>query len=133
MKRVAKKSGTPVGYMDTVKTKKGMNMKISKKEFRKNVIENMSLSLVQFKVDWSGACQIISPIFNELAVSYKGRADFFTIDVEQNEEINTEYGVTELPTILFFREGKIVDHIKGLVPKNVMIYKIENALSNQAN
>lgn len=108
-------------------------MKISKTEFRKNVIENMNLSLVQFKVDWSGACQIISPIFNELAGSYRGQADFFTIDVEQDGGINDEYGVTELPTILFFKEGKLIDHIKGLVPKNVMIYKIENALANRFN
>lgn len=110
-----------------------MNMKITKTEFRRNVVTNSSLSLVQFKVDWSGACQIISPIFNELASAYKGQADFFTLDVEQDEEINSEYGVTELPTILFFREGKVVDHIKGLVPRNVIINKIENALLGRAN
>ncbi|MFN8291057.1 MAG: thioredoxin domain-containing protein [Chitinophagaceae bacterium] len=107
-------------------------MKISSSEFRKAVTENANLALVQFKVDWSGACQIISPLFNELAGTYKGQAEFFTIDVEKNEGINTEYGVTELPTILFFRAGKVIDHIRGLVPRNLMISKIEEALNNKA-
>lgn len=108
-------------------------MKITKKEFRKAVGENENLALVQFKVAWNGACQIISPIFDELAGTYKGKAEFFTIDVEKSRGINTEFGVTEFPTILFFKAGKVIDHIKGLVPKNVMITKIEEALNNKAN
>jgi thioredoxin 1 len=110
-----------------------MNRKISKKEFKKEVIEDMSLSLVQFTIEWSGACQIISPMYEELASSYNGQAKFFTIDVEKETGIDDEYGVMELPTILFFRSGKVIDHVKGLAPKNVVIGKIENALSNRLN
>ena len=55
--------------------------------------------------------------------------NFFTIDVERETGIDKEYGVIEFPTILFFKQGKIVDHVSGLVPKNVVISKIENALS----
>ena len=106
---------------------------ISKKEFGKEIIESMKLSLVQFKLDWSGACQIISPIYEELAGSYKGQVNFFTVDVEMESGLEDEYGVMELPTILFFRGGKIIDHVRGLVPRNVLISKIENALSNQLN
>jgi thioredoxin 1 len=106
---------------------------ISKKEFRKEVIGSQDLSLVQFKLEWSGACQIISPIYEELASSYKGQANFFTVDVEKETGLDDEYGVMELPTILFFRSGKVIDHITGLTPKNVMISKIENALSSSLN
>ena len=110
-----------------------MNRTISKKEFKKQVIENMSLSIVQFKIEWNGACQIISPVYEELARAYKGQADFFTVDLEKEKGIDREYGIMELPTILFFKGGEIVDHIKGLIPKNAMIAKIENALTSGLN
>jgi thioredoxin 1 len=110
-----------------------MNRAISKKEFTKEVIERMELSLVQFKADWSGTCQIISPIYEELAKSYNGLAKFFTVDVEDEKGLDDEYGIMELPTILFFKSGKVVDHVKGLVPKDIVITKIENALQTELN
>jgi thioredoxin 1 len=110
-----------------------MNRHISKTEFRKEVIDNPSLNLVQFKTEWSGACQIISPVFEELAKSYRGQVNFFTVDAEKEKGIVKEYGVMELPTILFFRRGEVIDHATGLIPKNVMITKIETALSSALN
>jgi thioredoxin 1 len=110
-----------------------MNKMISRKDFKKEVVDNMSLSIVQFTLEWSGACQIISPMYDELASSYKGQAKFFTVDVEKERGIDGEYGIMELPTILFFKRGKVIDHITGLAPKNVMISKIENALSGELN
>lgn len=106
---------------------------ISKKDFKKEVIESMSLSLVQFKIDWNGACQIMSPMYEELAAAYRGQVSFFTVDVEKETGIDLEYGVMEFPTILFFKSGKLVDHVTGLTPKNVMISKIENALTPRLN
>lgn len=106
---------------------------ISKKEFRKQVIESTNLSLVQFTIEWSGACQIISPMYEELASSYEGQANFYTVDIEKETGIENEYGVMELPTILFFKNGKVIDYVRGLAPKNVMITKIENALSSTLN
>lgn len=106
---------------------------ISKKDFKKEVIDSMSLSLVQFKKEWNGACQIISPMYEELASSYLGQAKFFTVDVEKETGIDNEYGVMEIPTILFFKSGKIIDHVTGLTPKNIMIGKIENALTAGLN
>lgn len=108
-----------------------MNRMISKSEFKKEIIENKNLSLVQFKQEWNGACQIISKIYDELSAVYIGQVNFFTVDVEQEKGLDVEYGVMELPTILFFERGKIVDYLTGLAPKNVLIHKIENALINQ--
>jgi len=106
-----------------------MSRNLTKQEFKKEIMESQALSLVKFKIEWSGACQIISPIYEELSKSYKGIVNFFTIDVEKEMGIDKEYGVMEIPTILFFKGGKIVDHVSGLAPKNVVISKIENALS----
>lgn len=106
-----------------------MNRILSKTGFKKEVLGSQGLNLVQFKKPWNGACQIISPIYEELAKLYKGQANFFIVDVEQVRGIGQEFGVIEIPTILFFRSGEIIDHLTGLAPKNVMIAKIENALS----
>lgn len=106
-----------------------MTRPLSQQEFKSEVIDSMNLSLVQFKTEWSGACQIISPIYEELALSYKGQAKFFTVDVETESSISNQYGINEIPTILFFRNGNIIDHVTGLTPKNVLIGKIEHALT----
>lgn len=106
-----------------------MNNQISRKKLEEVVVHDMNLSLVQFKTEWSGACQIISPIYEELAKSYKGAANFFYIDVEEEIGVDKDYGVMEFPTILFFKNGEVIDHAVGLVPRNVLIMKIENALA----
>jgi thioredoxin 1 len=107
-----------------------MSRKLTKQQFKKEVMESTALSLVKFKIEWSGACQIIAPIYEELSNSYTGSVNFFTIDVEKETGIDKEYGIMEIPTILFFKNGKIIDHVSGLVPKNAVISKIENALSH---
>ncbi|MEP7111552.1 MAG: thioredoxin domain-containing protein [Ferruginibacter sp.] len=102
-------------------------------KFNSESIESETLSLVQFKTEWNGACQLLSLIYNDLAKSYKGMANFFTVDFEMEQALNSEYGVREVPTILFFKSGKLIDHAVGLIPKHVLISKIENALSYAVN
>ena len=110
-----------------------MNKAIGKKEFKSHVVESITLSLVQFKTEWNGACQIVSMIYDDLANAYKGAANFFTVDVEEEVHLGKEYGIIEIPTILFFKSGKVIDYATGLTPKNVLISKIENALSISKN
>jgi thioredoxin len=110
-----------------------MHKAIGKKEFTTQVVDSITLSLVQFKTEWNGACQIVSMIYEDLAQAYKGTANFFTVDVEEEVHLGREYGINEIPTILFFKSGKVIDYATGLVPKNVLISKIENALSLSKN
>jgi thioredoxin 1 len=102
---------------------------VSKENFKKEVIESPVLSVVQFKKDWSGACQIIEPAYRDIAGSYDGTVNFYTVDVDQEIGLDNEYGVMEIPTILFFKSGKIIDHTIGLISKNVLIAKVENAIT----
>ncbi len=110
-----------------------MNRPLSKADFTKEVIESRNLSLVQFRKEWNGASQIIEPVYNELAQSYNGVVDFFTVDVEREKGLEIEFGVMDIPTILFFKKGKVVDHAIGLTPKNILISKIENAMASGNN
>lgn len=106
---------------------------IRKNKFSKEKVESSTLSLVQFKTEWNGACQILSMIYDDLSKSYTGVVDFYTVDYDQEKSLSKHYGIMEVPTILFFRGGKVVDHTIGLIPKNVLITKIENALSETDN
>jgi thioredoxin 1 len=110
-----------------------MSKSISGKSFEKEVKEAKTLSLVQFKAEWSGACQIIAPVYEELARHYQGTANFFITDIETDDSLEKEYGVNEVPTILFFKDGIIIDHSIGLTSKNTLIEKIENALTTIQN
>lgn len=106
-----------------------MAQALSRTSFKTEIIDSSNIALVQFKTEWSGACQIVAPIYEELAILYKDQVRFFTVDAESETAIGEEYGIMELPTILLFRSGKVIDHVTGLVPKNVIISKIENALT----
>lgn len=105
-----------------------MSKEISSKNFKKNVIENKTPSVVKFYSEWSGACQIIGPLYCDLARSYKGEVNFYIVDAKKEEGLVNEFGIMDLPTILFFKCGLVVDHVKGLVPKHVLIDKIETIL-----
>lgn len=98
--------------------------------FKKQVTESTRLTVVQFTEEWNGACQIMNPIFKELSASYAGDADFFMVPVEENRLLENELGIMELPTILLYKAGEVVDHQIGLASKNSLITKIENALSS---
>ena len=109
---------------------KQMSKMITHENFKDEVLASMKLSLVQFKTEWKGTCQILSMIYDDLAKSYKGMANFYTVDFENEAALVHEYGVMDVPTILFYKSGKLVDHSVGLISKNALISKIENALSN---
>jgi thioredoxin 1 len=110
-----------------------MNKSIGKKEFEEKVAGSRSLNLVHFKTEWNGASQLVTMIFEDLAKTYGGMANFFSVDIEADHLLAVDYGVSEIPAILFFRNGEVIDHAKGLIPKNTLIMKIENALTSVKN
>jgi thioredoxin 1 len=103
-----------------------MDSIINKQHFHRQVIEEAGLNIVQFKAEWSGACQIMAGVYNTLADSFSEKAGFFTVDIDDAKELQQQWGVTELPTILFFYAGQVVDHIIGMAPKQLVINAIEN-------
>jgi thioredoxin 1 len=106
---------------------------INRKEFASEVIESTKLTLVQFTSEWNGACQIMAPIYEDLAKYYTSIANFFTINIEDNKLLETELGIIDVPTILLYKTGELIDHQVGLAPKNILISKIENALALNKN
>jgi thioredoxin 1 len=110
-----------------------MKKELTKADFERLVINRTHLTIVKFKTEWSGACQIIFPIYDDLANTYHSKADFFIVDIDKEQSILSQYGLFELPAILFFKDGKLIDHAIGLISKSNLIHKIEKALTNETN
>ncbi|MCA1572133.1 MAG: thioredoxin [Gemmatimonadota bacterium] len=94
-------------------------------DFDTSVKNGDGLAVVDFWAAWCGPCRVIAPIVDELAEEYQGRARIYKLDVDANPGSASEYGVRSIPSILFFKDGSVVDSIVGTVPKSKLKEKIE--------
>ncbi|MCE5270110.1 thioredoxin family protein [bacterium] len=99
---------------------------LTEANFRREVIEAAGPVLVVFETDWSGSYRIIAPFIEEMALRYQGRIKLGKLDVDANKRIADEYSIRTLPTLIFFKNGQIVDFLIGICPKNI----IENLLGS---
>jgi thioredoxin 1 len=113
--------------------KNTMTLVTNKKIFKEKVLSGPGLQVVKFYAEWSGPCQMMMPIYNELANMYNSAAAFYRIDVEAAPLLKKELGVIEMPTILFYKNGVVVDFVSGLISKNSLIAKLENVLNNYSS
>ena len=84
--------------------------------------------LVDFWAEWCGPCRMVAPIVSELAEDYKDKVIVGKVDVDSNPNVAMKYGIRNIPTILFFKNGEIADKQVGAVPKSVLAEKLDNLL-----
>jgi thioredoxin 1 len=96
--------------------------------FDEIVINSDKPVLVDFWAEWCGPCRMIGPIVKELGDDYQGKAVMVKVDVDSNPGISARFGIRNIPTILFFKNGKDVDKQVGAVPKKVLTAKLEALL-----
>ena len=94
--------------------------------FKESALENEQLSVVDFWAEWCGPCRMVTPIIEELAGEYDGKAKIGKVNVDHNPEISMKYGVRSIPTILFIKNGEVVDKQVGATTKAVLMEKIES-------
>lgn len=104
-------------------------LEITDANFAKEVEASDKPVLVDFWAVWCGPCKMLTPIIEELANEYEGKAVIGKVDVDNNQMIATKFGIRGIPTILIFKGGKVVDQIVGAVPKNMIVEKLESYLN----
>jgi len=96
--------------------------------FQKDVLESDKLTMVDFWAEWCGPCRAIGPVVEELATQYAGKVNIGKVNVDNNSNVSTNFGITSIPAILFFKNGQVVDKQIGAVPKSVLDKKIQSLM-----
>lgn len=94
---------------------------INGQEFVKNVKETNGVAVIDFFATWCGPCNMLGPVFSEVADEMNGDAYFAKIDIDQSMEIAQEYRVTTVPTVIFFKDGVEVKREIGFMPKEKIV------------
>ncbi|AFV96499.1 MULTISPECIES: thioredoxin [unclassified Sulfuricurvum] len=85
------------------------------------------VSLVDFWAPWCGPCRMIAPVIEELAAEYEGKANICKVNTDEEQDIAVKYGIRSIPTILFFKNGEVVEQMVGAASKQAFADKL-NAL-----
>jgi thioredoxin 1 len=94
----------------------------------KEVINSGKPVVIDFWAEWCGPCRMVGPIVEELAKEYDGKVTIGKMDVDNNIDTPNQYGIRNIPTILFFKDGQLVDKQIGAVQKAVLAAKVEALL-----
>ena len=102
--------------------------KIGDDRFESEVVKSDRLTLVDFGATWCGPCKKLHPIMKELAAEFDGKIKIFEMDVGDSPATAMKFGITSVPQLLFFQDGKVKETIVGLLPKSKIEEKIERYL-----
>ncbi|MGQ9736712.1 MAG: thioredoxin [Armatimonadota bacterium] len=97
-------------------------------QFDTEVLQSSVPVLVDFWAVWCGPCRAIEPHVDTISKEYAGRAKVVKLNVDEDPEIALRYGIQSIPTLLFFKDGKVQDMIVGVVPKQTIVQKLEALL-----
>ena len=101
-----------------------MEYKITKDNFNEEVVNSELPVLIDFYADWCGPCKMMSPVVEELAGEYEGKAKVVKINVDRESEIAEKYGVMSIPNFVFIKNGKLVDQQIGATAKAKLVQKL---------
>ena len=101
---------------------------LSEGTFDAEVLRSSQPALVDFWAPWCGPCRAIAPVLEELAGEYKGKIKVAKVNVDDNKKLAGDHGVMSIPTMILFKNGKVVDKVIGLVPKDRLKALLDKAL-----
>lgn len=104
-----------------------MALEITDSNYKEILAEGKPV-VIDFWAPWCGPCKMVGPIIDELAAEYEGKAIIGKCDVDDNDDVASEFGIRNIPTVLFFKGGQLVDKQVGSAPKATYVAKIEALL-----
>lgn len=107
----------------------GEVMAVTKDSWDAEVLQAKGLVMVDFWAAWCGPCRMISPILDELSKDYRGKVKVLKLNTDENPEVAGRYQIMGIPTLMFFKDGKVVDKLVGALSKSQYKEKIENLLA----
>lgn len=107
----------------------GNAIQVTDQDFDEKILNGGKPAMVDFWAVWCGPCRIIAPHVEALAQEYAGKAIVAKLDVDQNRQTAIRFGIQSIPTLLFFKNGKLVDRVVGAVDKKVLQGKLEALLA----
>ncbi|NTW25148.1 MAG: thioredoxin [Lentimicrobium sp.] len=105
-----------------------MAIELTDANFEELVLKSDKPAIVDLWAEWCGPCRMVGPLVEELSHEYEGRAVIGKLDVDSNPGVTAKYGIRNIPTILFFKNGEVADKQVGAVPKSVLAGKLEKLL-----
>jgi thioredoxin 1 len=103
-------------------------IEIDDRTFEREVLESPVPVLLDFSAEWCAPCKRLEPVVREIASEYDGRLKVARLDIDRAQEIATRYGIMSVPTVLFFKEGRVHDQHLGFAPKEKLVEKIASLL-----
>jgi len=105
-----------------------MVIEVTDATFETEVLKATQPVLTDFWATWCGPCRMVGPIVEKVSESYKGKVKFCKIDVDKNPQTAARYRVMSIPTLMFFKNGQVVDTVIGAVPERVLTEKVDAIL-----
>ena len=94
---------------------------VTDQSFEQEVLKSDMPVLVDFWAQWCSPCLVVAPVVKEIAAEYDGRLKVCKVDVDTNRQVAGQIGINSIPTLLFFKNGKMVDSLIGAVPKPMIV------------
>ena len=103
-------------------------MHLTDQDFKREVLDSDAPVLVDFYADWCGPCKIMSPIIEQVSKEYNGRIKVVKLDVDNAQNTATTYGIMSIPTLILFKDGKILEQMVGVISREALKQKIGQIL-----
>jgi thioredoxin 1 len=125
MGRAPRQAHSTPARKEILMAENGKTITVTDGNFTNEIEQHNGLSVVDFWAAWCGPCRMVGPVIEQLAGEYEGKVKVGKVDVDSNQQTAMRFNIRSIPSILFFKDGQLVDTVVGAVPKAFLERKIQ--------